>query len=813
MTIGGGNAGDYTLVQPTGLTGTINPMVLNLTGTRVYDGTMNIYSDGTSGSSFATVTGLNGDTFTLNGEGSTLGKDVNGGAPYTGTGSTTGTAQGFNLNTLGLVGVGSANAGNYTLVGGTDSYTLTPATLTVVGTTVNTKTYDGTTAATLSNAALSGVLGSDHVTLGNDTGGTFVTPNAGTNIGVAAGTMTIGGGNAGDYTLVQPTGLTGTINPMVLNLTGTRVYNGNTDAAASLFGNNGVLTGVNGETLTLGGIGTLATKNVGTQQPFASNGLSGFTLAGNGSTLAGNYTLTGGTDWLTITPLAITVDATGKDKTYDGTTTATAALDSSGVLAGDTVSFSDGSANFNSPNASTGVPISVTGITASGTDAGNYSFNTTASTRATINPYALDLTGMRVYDMTTGAYGSDFGTVAGLDGDTFTVSGTGLVSSKNVGSYNGVGGSSFGLGNLALVSGGSALAGNYTLVGGTDQYTIMPATLTVAGTTVGTKTYDGTTTASLSGSTLTGVLGSDSVALGNDTTGTFASANAGTEGVATGMTIGGTDAGNYIIVQPSGLVGTIAPYVLDLSGTRVYDGTTNAIASAFGNGGLLTGIHGETVNLGGTGQVGDKNVGSDKLFTSLGSLTLSDGSNGGLAGNYTLVGGVDTLSITPKTLVADATGTSKIYNGNTLDTVTLGSPGVVVGDSVQFGYGTANFSDPTIGSNKRVTVTSVQLSGADAGNYLLASPTVYTLANITGAQASAFGISNGTLAGVDSVLNSKVLATPYGLAAQDSVGTFIGNKKRLHRPVERNVSRGDFSSGLALKVIDGGVRPPAQALP
>ena len=817
MTIGGSDAGNYTLVQPTGLTGTVTQKVLNLTGSRTYDGTTNIYSDGTSGSSFDPITGgVNGDTFTLTGEGSTSGKGVNGGTAYTGTGASgqPTSGQGFNLGTLQLQGVGSTDANNYTLVGGTDSYVLTPATLTVANTTVDTKTYDGTTAATLKGATLAGVIGSDNVTLGNDTTGTFATPNAGTGIGVTASTMTIGGGDAGNYTLVQPSGLTGTITPVVLDLTGTRVYDGTTNAAAGLFGNNGVLTGVNGETLTLGGNGTLSTKNVGTQQPFASTGLSDYTLTGNGTALASNYTLAGGTDWVTITPLAITVNATGKDKTYDGNTAAGVTLGSSGVLAGDTVAFTDGSANFSSPNAGTSVSIAVTGITASGGDASNYSFNTAASTSANITPYVLDLTGQRVYDTTTNAYGSDFGTVGGLNGDTFTVSGTGAVSSKNVGNYNGLGGTSFNLGDLALVANGSALGSNYTLVGGTDQYTITPATLTVVGTTVGTKTYDGTTTATLSGSTLTGVLGGDTVTLGNDTTGTFNSPNAGTGiGVTTGMTLGGGDAGNYVIVQPTDVTGTINPYVLDLSGTRVYDGSTNAYANLFGNGGVLTGINGQAVVLSGTGQVGDKNVGTGKPFASLGSLTLSDGSNGGLAGNYTLVGGTDTLSITPKTLVVDATGTNKMYDGNTTDTVTLGSGGLVAGDSVQFGYGAANFANPNVGNNILVTVTGVQLSGADAGNYLLASPTVYTHADITGALSSAFGISNGTLASLDSVLGPTELATPYGLAPQVTVGAFTGNKKRLHHPVERNVSRRDFTSGLALKVIDGGLRVPVQAMP
>jgi hypothetical protein len=44
-----------------------------------------------------------------------------------------------------LTGIGSL-ASNYTLIGGTDTVTITPATLTVDGTVAANKVYDGTTA-------------------------------------------------------------------------------------------------------------------------------------------------------------------------------------------------------------------------------------------------------------------------------------------------------------------------------------------------------------------------------------------------------------------------------------------------------------------------------------------------------------------------------------------------------------------------------------------------------------------------------------------------------------------------------------------
>ena len=92
------------------------------------------------------------------------------------------------------------------------------------------------------------VANGDTVTF-SDTSATFVTKNVGTGIGVSVAGISLGGTGAGNYTLSNMTAATtADINPAILNLTGTRVYNGLTSADASLFGSSGTLTGVNGET-------------------------------------------------------------------------------------------------------------------------------------------------------------------------------------------------------------------------------------------------------------------------------------------------------------------------------------------------------------------------------------------------------------------------------------------------------------------------------------------------------------------------------------------------------------------------------------
>ncbi len=85
--------------------------------------------------------------------------------------------------------------------------TVSPKQLTVSGAAVGPKTYDGTTAATITGT-LNGVIDGDLVQFTGQ--GTFATPNAGTGISVTGGIL-LTGDDAHKYTIAQPTGLTGDI--------------------------------------------------------------------------------------------------------------------------------------------------------------------------------------------------------------------------------------------------------------------------------------------------------------------------------------------------------------------------------------------------------------------------------------------------------------------------------------------------------------------------------------------------------------------------------------------------------------------------
>jgi hypothetical protein len=205
-----------------------------------------------------------------------------------------------------------------------------PAVLTISGAAASNKTYDQTTAATITGT-LSGIVGGDVVTLNG--AGTFASQNVGTGIAVTS-TSTLGGAQAANYTLTQPTGLTADITPVTLTVTSPAGVNKTYDqtTAATI---TGALYGVlSGDAVTLNGTGTFASQNVGMGIAITSTS----TLSG---AQAGNYTLTQPTG-LTANITAITLTITspaGVNKTYDQTTAATITGTLSGVLSGDAVTL------------------------------------------------------------------------------------------------------------------------------------------------------------------------------------------------------------------------------------------------------------------------------------------------------------------------------------------------------------------------------------------------------------------------------------------------------------------------------------------
>ncbi|MFA5341741.1 MAG: YDG domain-containing protein, partial [Clostridia bacterium] len=115
---------------------------------------------------------------------------------------------------------------------------------------------------------------------------------------------------------------------------------------------------------------------------------------------------------------ALTATASANDKTYDGTALASGNISLSGVLGTDDVSAT-GTFTFTDVNAGNDINVIVTSIALFGTDANNYTVNTSASGSADIQKALLTAT--------VGNYSKTYG----QDNPSFSVSVTGFVNGEN----------------------------------------------------------------------------------------------------------------------------------------------------------------------------------------------------------------------------------------------------------------------------------------------------------------------------------------------------------------------------------------------
>ena len=273
--------------------------------------------------------------------------------------------------------------------------------------------------------------------------------------------------------------------------------------------------------------------------------------------------------------IKLTASATGINKVYNGNTDATVTL-SSNLISGfyDDVTNAYTTATFASANVGTDKSVSVSGVSISGDDAAVYQLaSVTASTTADITTASITLDGSREYDATADVASTIF-TISGTVGtETLTLTGSGTVADKNIGTDKVVT-----LGTLALADGtDGGLATNYNLASGTADITA--TNLTVSGLTASNKIYDGNTDATLGGTATVTPLGTDDVVAAGTALGTFAHKNVGINIAVTviGVSITGDDVNNYNLVQQTGLTANITAKDLTVTGVtnnKTYDGNT-----------------------------------------------------------------------------------------------------------------------------------------------------------------------------------------------------------------------------------------------
>ena len=292
------------------------------------------------------------------------------------------------VNISGLT-IAGTNAGNYSLTQPTTTANITAGNLTVTAKGVN-KIYDGTTNATvtLADNHLAGDVVADSYAFA-----AFTNKNIGTAKAVTVFGLTIAGTDSGNYVLTNSTAVTtANITPAPLTVSGitasNKVYDAKT-AAALNFGGATLLGVVGGDTITLNTTnakGLFANKNIGTAKTVT---VSGLTVVGTGST---NYSLAQPATTASISVASLTVTAKGVNKVYDGTTNAAVTLADNRV-AGDVLTDADTAAFFASTGVATNKPISVVGISITGTDSTNYTLlNSNAVTVANITAAKLTMT-------------------------------------------------------------------------------------------------------------------------------------------------------------------------------------------------------------------------------------------------------------------------------------------------------------------------------------------------------------------------------------------------------------------------------------
>jgi hypothetical protein len=675
--------------------------------------------------------------------------------------------------------------------------------LTINGAVANNKEYDGTTTATVnfSGASLAGgVVSGDTVTI--DSSGysaSFASKTVGTSKAVTVTGVTLGGVDAANYSVSQPSGLTANITAKALTINGAvannKQYDGGTSATVNFSGASLAGGVASGDTVTINSSGysaSFASKTVGTNKPVTVTGVA------LGGTDAANYSVSQPSGLTAnITAKQLTGSFTANNKQYDGGTSATVDTRSlPGVISPDTVNLDITNAQFDTASVGNGKTVSAD-LALSGAQAGNYSLSSaTATTTANITPKALTgsfTANNKQYDATRDATVATktLPGVIGTDAVTLNVTNA-LFDTKNVGTDKDV------TGSLSL-SGNDA--GNYTVNASHTTKANITAKDITGNFTASNKTYDGTTDATVTGRSLNGTITGDNVSLSGGT------ASFGTKDVATGKTVtlsgaslSGTDAGNYHLTS----VGTATADITakDITGNftasnKVYDGNTDATVTGRSLNGTISG---DTVSLdGGTASFGTKNVATGKTVTLSGaSLSGTD------AGNYHLTSvATATANITPKGITGSFTAQNKVYDGSRDATVASRSlDGVISGDTVNLDLANVLFNTKDVGNGKDVT-GSLSLSGTDAGNYTVnASHT--TKANITPKALTISGLSAQNKV-YDGNNNATITGTPQlqGVIAPDDV-SLSGTASGTFNDASVNNNKPVTVSGLSLAGADKG---------
>jgi hypothetical protein len=496
----------------------------------------------------------------------------------------------------------------------------------------------------------------------------------------------------------------------------------------------------------------------------------------------------------------LTIDGsfTANNKTYDGLTSATIATDNlslNGIIGSDDVSLTNVAVDFATVDKGTGIAVNITNADLTGTDAGKYTVTLSGapSTTADITARELTVSGAiaedKVYDGTTEATvtGSTLNGLVSGDEVSLDNAGAGTFAQHEAGA---------GIAVTTSMTISGADAANYSLSQPAGlSADITPKELTVSGAIAEDKIYEGTTEATVTGSTLNGLVSGDEVSLDHAGSGTFAQHEAGAGiAVTTSMTISGADAANYSLSQPAGLSADITPKELTVSGAsadnKIYDGTTEATVTGATLNGLVSGDEVSLDNAG-AGTFAQHEAGAGIAVTT--SMTIS----GADAANYSLSQPAGlSADITPKELTIGGSFAvnNKTYDGSTSATMAsdnLSLNGIVGSDDVTLTTVEADFITADKGNAIAVQLTNAKLTGADAGEYTV---------TLSGSPAATADIAARELTVSGAIAEDKVYdGTPDATITGASLsGLVSGDAVSLDHAGAGTFARADAGTGIAV---------------
>jgi hypothetical protein len=493
----------------------------------------------------------------------------------------------------------------------------------------------------------------------------------------------------------------------------------------------------------------------------ASAGADGFTVTGNrhsttnGTCGGASFADVNGSGTVTISQLPTTATYSGVSRQYNGNSSATFTCTLSGLINGDNPSCS-GTASFPDADIGTGKTVTISGVTLSGSGSGNYSLSNNSGsstadiTQKSITPVFSAPTNSisKVYDGLTTATvvlggsttltGGAGGFIGGDDVSlTFTDAYYGPVGSpnKHIDSPGTQPSDTVTVSGIALTG---TDAGNYTLAAtaasDTDAGSLSAKPITVTAVSC-SKVYDGSTSAVTCNAPSTGFPTFTALAPGDlyFPVQAFSNKNIGTGKtiIPSGAVSDGNSGNNYSYNFTNDTTGEITAFALTpiiTANDKTYDQTDVATGTCSPSGVFAPDVVTCAFS---SLTFSDKNAGIGKTVTASG-ITIG----GAGAANYSApTSTTTTATINPKTIAADFTAPVDVivkeYDGT--DTVTTAAttlngymtlaPGsVFFGDEADAVVTSATYDTKLVGSSKGITA-NLSLSGADAGNYALATAT------------------------------------------------------------------------------------------